>query len=254
MPFSGYRCDAGSSGAGELSRHRVLVFSIRMLDPDRIGPHWSQPSRFNCDAKRRWPLRLRRGALSGSFDVSPFSRAMNPRLTELLDFLDATRATVLAAASALPSERWTVRPAPDRWSVAEVFWHLQRVESGVAKLIRKRATEARALGHLAEDADGSQLGALDGRGVTDRTIRIQAPPQVSPTEVPSAEVARQLLIESRVMLRAAITDADGLALARITHPHPVLGEIDLYQWILFVGQHEERHVAQVAEAAAAASA
>ena len=178
---------------------------------------------------------------------------MHPRLTELLDYLDAKRSSVLDAASALPPERWTIRPAPDQWSVAEVFWHLQRVESGVAKLIRKRATEARAQGHPAENADGSQLGALDGRRVADRTVRIQAPPQVSPTEIPSAESVQQLLNESRAMLRAVIADADGLALGSITHPHPVLGEIDLYQWILFVGQHEERHVGQIAEAAAAAS-
>lgn len=178
---------------------------------------------------------------------------MHPRLTELLDYLDARRAAVLDAASALPSERWTVRAAPDRWSVAEVCWHLQRVESGVAKLIRKRAAEARAQGHPAEDAEGSLLGALEGRRVTDRTVRIQAPPQVTPTEVLSAAAVQALLNESRAMLRAVIADADGLALGSITHPHPVLGEIDLYQWILFVGQHEERHVSQIAEAAAAAS-
>ena len=56
------------------------------------------------------------------------------------------------------------------------------------------------------------------------------------------------------MLRAALADADGLALGMITHVHPVLGEIDLYQWILFVGQHEARHVAQITEVVSAASA
>jgi hypothetical protein len=29
----------------------------------------------------------------------------------------------------------------------------------------------------------------------------------------------------------------------------VLGEIDLYQWILFVGQHEKRHLSQLEEIA-----
>jgi uncharacterized damage-inducible protein DinB len=178
---------------------------------------------------------------------------MHPRLTELLDYLDAKRASVLEAASALPHDRWTVRPDPDRWSVSEVCWHLQRVESGVAKLIRKRATDARAQGHPAEVASDSMLGALDGRGVADRTRPIQAPPQVSPTDIPSAESVQQQLNESRNLLRAAIADADGLALGRLTHPHPVLGEIDLYQWILFVGQHEERHTSQIAETAVAAS-
>ncbi|MDB4886632.1 MAG: hypothetical protein JWN79_2070, partial [Gemmatimonadetes bacterium] len=44
-----------------------------------------------------------------------------------------------------------------------------------------------------------------------------------------------------------IAAADGLALQSVRHAHPRLGDIDLYQWILFIGQHEARHVPQVAE-------
>jgi uncharacterized damage-inducible protein DinB len=179
---------------------------------------------------------------------------MHPRLVELLAYLDAQRARVVDAAGNLPRDRWGVRPAPDRWSVAEVYWHLQRVEQGVARLIRKRATEAREQGIPAETDTSSKLGALDGRRVTDRSRAITAPPQVSPPEIPNAEIVQQQLEESRQMLRAAVAEADGLALGHVTHPHVVLGEIDLYQWILFVGQHEERHAAQIAEAAKAVSA
>ena len=86
---------------------------------------------------------------------------MHPRLTELLDYLDDTRASFLGAESMVPRERWGVRPAPDRWSVAEICWHLQRVESGVAKLIRMRTTEARAAVHPEEPADSPLLGTRD---------------------------------------------------------------------------------------------
>ncbi|MEA2712972.1 MAG: hypothetical protein QOK27_933, partial [Gemmatimonadales bacterium] len=37
------------------------------------------------------------------------------------------------------------------------------------------------------------------------------------------------------------------ALGGLTFSHPLLGSLDLYQWILFVGQHEARHAAQIAE-------
>lgn len=178
---------------------------------------------------------------------------MHPRLTELLDYLDVTRASVLRAASLVPRERWVVRPAPDRWCVSEICWHLQRVESGVAKLIRKRGSEARATGHPEEPADSPLLGTHDRFGIIDRNRRIDAPPQVTPQEVPSADDAQRLLEESRVMLRAAIADVDGLALGQITHPHPVVGEIDLYEWILFVGLHEQRHLPQIGEAATASA-
>jgi hypothetical protein len=179
---------------------------------------------------------------------------MHPRLTELLAYLDAQRARVRGAANRLPRDRWGIRPSPDKWSVADVYWHLQRVERGVAKLIAKRATEARAVGHPTEEHTTSMIGALDGRGVEDRSRPLTAPTQVSPPEpVDPAEVERQLE-ESRAMLRAAIADADGLALGSITHVHPVLGEINLYQWILFVGHHEARHADQIDEVAEATSA
>ena len=178
---------------------------------------------------------------------------MHPRLTELLDYLDDTRASVLGAASMVPRERWGVRPAPDRWSVAEICWHLQRVESGVAKLIRMRTTEARAAGHPEEPADSPLLGTRDRFGIVDRTRRLEAPARVAPPESPPAEDAQRLLEESRALLRVAIAEADGLALGLIMHPHPVVGEINLYDWILFVGLHEQRHLLQIGEVAAAST-
>jgi uncharacterized damage-inducible protein DinB len=178
---------------------------------------------------------------------------MHPRLTELLVYLEAQRDRVRGAASQLPRDRWAIRPAPDQWSVAEVIWHLQRVERGVAKLIAKRTTEARANGHPVEESTTSVIDALAGRGIDDRSRRLVAPSQVAPPEPLDPTDVEQQLEESRSMLRAAIADADGLALGSITHPHPVLGEINLYQWILFVGLHEARHAGQIAEVASAAS-
>ena len=186
------------------------------------------------------------GQLRGSLPDS----LMHPRLTELLDYLAVTRASVLDTASMVPRKRWGVRPAPERWSVAEIFWHLQRVESGVAKLVHKRSTEARAAGHPEEPADSPLLGTRDRFGILDRTRRLEAPARVAPPESPPAGDAQRLLEESRGVLRAAIAEADGLALGLIMHPHPVVGEINLYDWILFVGLHEQRHLHQIREVAA----
>lgn len=44
-----------------------------------------------------------------------------------------------------------------------------------------------------------------------------------------------------------VREYDGLALGSVTAPHPVLGEIDVYQWLLFLGAHEGRHADQVRE-------
>jgi hypothetical protein len=43
---------------------------------------------------------------------------------------------------------------------------------------------------------------------------------------------------------------DGLALGEIRHTHLRFGELDLYQWCLFVAEHEKRHVRQLREVVA----
>ena len=62
------------------------------------------------------------------------------------------------------------------------------------------------------------------------------------------------LAQTRADLRASAIGADGLALSEVIQPHPVLGPINLYQWLLFVGSHEARHTDQVREIAAELSA
>ena len=57
--------------------------------------------------------------------------------------------------------------------------------------------------------------------------------------------AFEALRRTREDLRAAIRAANGLALSEIRYRHPLLGDLDVYQWILSVGQHEARHVVQI---------
>jgi uncharacterized damage-inducible protein DinB len=174
---------------------------------------------------------------------------MHSRLAELRAFVDAQRSALLSAASAVPPDRWTERPAPESWSLTELFEHLYRVENGSARLVEKRALEARAAGHPAETDTSSVLGALDGTGLTDRSRKLAAPERVVPAGGWTREQALESLARSRATLHDGFRAAEGLALSTVKAPHPRLGEIDLYQWILFIGQHEQRHVAQAAEIA-----
>jgi hypothetical protein len=41
-------------------------------------------------------------------------------------------------------------------------------------------------------------------------------------------------------------------LTHLKYPHPLLGELDMYQWILIAGGHEGRHIAQIGRIKAAA--
>lgn len=174
---------------------------------------------------------------------------MHPRLAQLLDYAELQRAALLAALEAVPGPLWTRRPDPDAWSVAEVLEHLHRVETGIARLVRRRLEEARAAGLGVETESDSLLGSLDRFGLAERRRLVTAPEPVRPKgALPPAE-AVAALAASRRELRDAAAEGDGLALGAVQAPHALLGPLTLYQWLLFVGQHEARHAAQIREIA-----
>jgi len=170
---------------------------------------------------------------------------MHPRLAELFEHLAQERRDLLDVASTVPDHRWQARPAEDRWSVSEIFEHLYRVERGAGGVIAKRIAKARAEGHPAETETSSVLGTLDEFRVSQLSRKLVAPEIVTPTENPDRATAERQLAESRAALLAAMELGDGLALGSIRHTHLRFGELDLYQWILFVAEHERRHEAQL---------
>ena len=151
---------------------------------------------------------------------------MHPRTEELLRHLDTQHERLRAAVDSIPRPRRDVKPSPDRWSVAEVLEHLSIVETRIERVFSKRLAEARVAGLGPERASSPVVGTIDMDRLLDRTRRITATEAALPT---------------------GKLDADGLALSDVSHPHPVLGPINLYQWIAFVGGHEARHAAQVIE-------
>jgi hypothetical protein len=172
---------------------------------------------------------------------------MHPRLAELSEHLAVQRQTLLDAAAAVPAEHWQTRPADDRWSVSEIFEHLHRVERGAAAVVAKRVAKARTEGHPAESETSSVLGTLEQFRVSHFARKLVAPELVMPTDNPDRQTAERLVAESRAALLAAMESGDGLALGEIRHTHLRFGELDLYQWILFVAEHEKRHVVQLRE-------
>jgi uncharacterized damage-inducible protein DinB len=175
---------------------------------------------------------------------------MHPRLAELSEHLAHQRRTLLDVASSVPADSWQTRPGEgDTWSVSEVLEHLYRVERGAAAILAKRIAKARDEGHTEESETSSVLGTLEQFRVSELDRRLVAPELVRPTENPDRDTVVRWLAESRASLDAAIASGDGMALGTIRHTHLRFGELDLYQWLLFVAEHEKRHTAQLRDVA-----
>lgn len=174
----------------------------------------------------------------------------HPRTRELVEFLTERRVDLRAAVGEVPPGLRDRRPAPDRWSVAEVLEHLAALEGAVAALLGPAVDEARALGTRESDAS-SVRPRLDTARMRDRRVRIEAPERTRPRGGVDADAAWAALEGARVALLGALAAGDGLALGAVTRPHPLFGPLDVYQWVLAVGGHEARHADQVREIAAA---
>ena len=165
-------------------------------------------------------------------------------IAALRSALNADRRTLRAAVDRVPESLRTVKPAPDRWSVADVLEHLSIVERGALMRVRALIQEAPAV-----DAP-APLTAIDRDFLKNRTQRIMAPDRIQPTGTISVDAALAALERSREELLAVLTEAEGRDLSKVTQPHPALGPLDGYQWIAIIGGHEMRHSLQIDEIAA----
>jgi hypothetical protein len=173
---------------------------------------------------------------------------MHPRTSELLHHLDTQHARLREAVDSVPRERRTAKPSPERWSVAEVIEHLSIVETRIERVFSAKLAEARSAARIGPERDTTPVvGTIDMDRLLDRTRRITAGEAALPTGKLDADAAWAALERARTALRDSVHAADGLALGDVVHPHPVLGPINLYQWIAFIGGHEARHAAQVLE-------
>ena len=175
---------------------------------------------------------------------------MRRKIAELFEYMDATRESLLACARDMNQSFAMIRPRDGEWSAAENLAHLALVESNVAMLMEKTIGAACEKGIGPDTSEESFMNSIDRWRVHDPITRISAPPRIIPDADKTVAESVASLEQSREKLKKVILENSGLDLRAITRPHPVLGELDMYQWALFVAQHEERHRKQMERALA----
>jgi DinB superfamily len=171
---------------------------------------------------------------------------MHPRIEELIEYIGEHRRRLHEVVAAIPSQMADRRPAPQRWSVAEVVEHLVITEQRVATMLTKYVTSARANGVGPDLATSSVVASFPNPdAVVNRTAALVAPPTVQPTGSINSNTGTQALVMSRAVMVSALQNANGVSLEELTHPHPAFGALNLYHWIVFIGLHDARHAAQI---------
>jgi hypothetical protein len=163
----------------------------------------------------------------------------------LLAHLETTQKKFLASIQGLSEAQWRWKPAPDRWSVAEVSEHITLSESTLRTLVTDQVMKAPASPDVLAKTQGKE--ALILKAVPDRTQKAQAPEMLLPKgKFPTAAATVAAFNEARAQTIALAKDAskDLRAYAMV---NPAVQEADAYQWLLFLSAHTERHTKQIEE-------
>lgn len=170
---------------------------------------------------------------------------MHAKLDEIVNLINGYRALLLRHVTPLSQWQFDWRAVDSDWSIGEVLDHLCLVETGSSKILHKHAREIKDKNFTAPPLDGSALNSLDRFQIETVNTKIKAPTMVAPRSGIGKTELMNNLETCRVKLLDSIQALDHYDLHQLDFPHPFLGRLDLYQWILFIGKHERRHTTQV---------
>jgi DinB superfamily len=161
-----------------------------------------------------------------------------------LQYLESTKKGVLDATKGLSEAQWNFKPAPDRWSLAQVMEHLAAAEDMLRGMTQEQVMKSPAVAVRDEmEIKKADEGVL--AMVPDRSHKVQAPEPLQPTNrFGSAAAAQKHFAESRVATEEYLKGASGLRAHLADSP---MGKLDGYEWVLLIAAHSERHTKQILE-------
>jgi uncharacterized damage-inducible protein DinB len=164
-------------------------------------------------------------------------------IADILAAGEQAQARFIAAVSNLTEAQANFRPDENQWTIAEIAEHVSIVNEGFLRLAHKLLREAEAggkppkadlnLGHTILDENGNQPPPF------------QAPDRVRPQGGVS-------IADSLAKMRASLAGfaeiqsrLEAVDLSEPMFPHPAIGPINAYQWMVLLGEHEDRHRGQI---------
>jgi len=162
-----------------------------------------------------------------------------------LQQFQATRDNFLKSIARLSPKQWSFKPAPDRWSVAEVAEHITVSEATLFGLVQQKIMQSPAAPEKREQVKGKDQMIMEK--MPDRSHKAQAPEFLRPTGrwATEAELSKAFEDSRKATMDYIRTTNDDLR----DHffDHPAFGTLDGYQWLLLISAHSARHTAQILE-------
>jgi uncharacterized damage-inducible protein DinB len=160
-------------------------------------------------------------------------------------YLESTKKGVVDATRGLSNAQWNFKPAPDRWSIAEVMEHIAAAEDLIRGMTESQVMKSPVIA----PRDAAEVKKIDDNviaQVPDRSQKRQAPEPLKPTNrFGSPDAAEKHFLESRAETEEFLKNTPDLRAHAVDSPMGV--KLDGYQWVLLIAAHSERHTKQMLE-------
>lgn len=136
------------------------------------------------------------------------------------------------------------RPVDDAWTIAEIAEHLGITNGGFVRIAYKLIKQSEA------------AGATPLAGLELKHVLLTEDGQQNPRPFPAPDVVKpkggQSLADSLAKIEQAHADIqtarprlEASDCSPATFPHPAVGQINPYQWLIVYGEHMDRHRQQI---------
>jgi hypothetical protein len=166
---------------------------------------------------------------------------------QIYEAIDETRGRLYLRVGGLNEERANKCPAPNTWSARDIIEHLAIMEGRLLRMMIVMLTKAEG---ASPKSNGSHVEikpfSLDEFIERSRNEKYIAPESVRPSgeTVPLRDLLARLR-QSRAELHSLRPRIEATDLSTVTYQHPAFGALNFYQWLAFIGLHEERHLRQI---------
>jgi hypothetical protein len=136
------------------------------------------------------------------------------------------------------------RPSSGGWSIAEIVEHLTIVEDQLLQLIPSllKKTERSTTAHSEMPPFSISLQSIVEES---RTQKYRTRDKYVPTGTKTIPESLGLLRGFEEQLLGLKPRLESVDLTAATFPHWTFGQLNLGQWLAFIGHHEERHLQQI---------
>jgi hypothetical protein len=167
-------------------------------------------------------------------------------VADIYKAIDEPRERIYKRVESLSEEQANTRPNAKAWSATEIVEHLTITEERLVRMMKVMLTKAEGAS-VKSDRSAVEIRpfSLDELVARSRNEKYIAPVAMRPSGTVQLAHLLVRLRQSRVELGSLRPRIEATDLSEFTYSHPAFGPLNCYQWLAFIGLHEERHLRQL---------